>query len=188
MDILPKGLTIYHSTIHDFEPSNIKTPCWFSTIEEQSHLHLCFKHYGHPCGRLLTYRLRENIKMLDLSQDGYVRMFVNANGNYKLANLMKDSDMYKGYKNYQDQAEIMLVDSSVLEFIGEKEIDLNKQVQYVEKSEGWRMVDATFNGSGDSGDSSDSGDSGHFDVNCCCVPRRSREKKYQNKRNHIVPI
>ena len=167
MAVLPKGLIVYHSTIHDFDPQDIKTPCWFSVIEEQSHLHLCFKHYGHPCGRLLTYRLREDVKVLDLSCDGYLRMFVNANGNYKLAELMKKSDLYSGYKNYNDQAEVMLVDSDVIEFIGEKDIDLNRQVKYVEKSDGWRMVDKESNDS----------------RAICCIPRRTKK----HKRNKIIP-
>ena len=177
MSVLPKGMTIYHSTIHDFDPNEIKTPCWFSVIEEQSHLHLCFKHYGHPCGKLLTYKLRENVKVLDLSEDGYLRMFVNANGNYRLAELMKDSDMYGGYKNYKDQAEIMLVDNAVLEFVGEKEIDLNKRVRYVEKSEGWRMVDKECDSDSDR------------DKTSCCMPSRKNKPPRKNKKiNIVVPI
>ena len=168
MSFLEKGMIIYHSTIHDFDPSDIKTPCWFSIIEEQSHLHLCFKHYGHSGGRLLKYKLRENVKVLDLSCDGYLRMFVNANGSYKLAELMKKSDMYGGYKNYKDQAEIMLVNNDVLEFIGVKDIDLNKQVEYVEKTEGWRMVEESNNTS----------------VISCCFPRSTKKRR----KTIIIPI
>ena len=167
MAVLPKGLVVYHSTIHDFDPQEIKTPCWFSVIEEQSHLHLCFKHHGHPCGRLLTYKLREDVKVLDVSSDGYLRMYVNANGNYKLAELMKRSDMYSGYKNYNDQAEVMLVNNSLIEFVGEKHIELNKQVEYVEKPCGWRMVDKQDNDS----------------RTTCCLPRRTKK----HARNKIIP-
>ena len=170
MAVLQRGLLIYHSTIHDFDPQEIKTPCWFSVIPEQSHYHLCYKHFGHPCGRLLTYRLRENVTVADLSIDGYLRMIVNANGNYELANLMKGSGVYNGYKNYQDQAEVMLVDTSILEFISEDSIDLNKKVRYIEKNSEWRMIDENNTEVVSICDS-------------CCVPRRRRRGK-----NSITPI
>ena len=166
--ILPKGLIVYHSTIHDFRPQDINTPCWFSILEEQSHLHLCFKHYGHSCGRLITYKLKQDVKVLDLSHDGYLRMFVNANGNHKLAHLMKTSDMYGGYRNYREQAEVMLVNTDSLEFVGEKDIDLNKQVEYVEKPEGWRMIDRSETAGNTK----------------CCLRLRPRKPK----ENRIVPM
>ena len=55
----------------------------------------------------------------------------------------------------------MLVDNTdILSLLEEKEIDLNKQVKYVEKSEGWRMVNKECNSDSDR------------DKTSCCMPSR----------------
>ena len=143
MVVIRKGTLIYHGTAHGFEPDEIKSPAWFSTLPEQAHNHVCYKYYGFSRGRLLCYRIKEDIIVLDLSICGDSRLYVNAFGNYALANNIKKEGRYQGYINFPEQSEVMLVDSSKIEFVNEKAISLNKKVVYIEtKNQNvWRMLE-----------------------------------------------
>ena len=109
---LKKGTTLYHGTIHDFPMDEIIIPCWFSKYKEQAINHVCYKHYGTPSGFLLSYILDEPISVYDISKDGDIRMEINANGNYRVANRFyykEYGDIYDGYINLPEQGEVMLV-------------------------------------------------------------------------------
>ena len=143
MVVIRKGTLIYHGTVHDFEPDELKSPAWFSTLSEQAHNHVCYKYFGFSGGRLLCYRVKEDIIVLDLSICGDSRLYVNAFGNYALANNIKREGRYQGYINFPEQSEVMIVDSSKIEFVYEKAISLNKKVVYIEtKNQNiWRMLE-----------------------------------------------
>ena len=60
-------------------------------------------------------------------------MYVNANGNYKLANKIKKGKYGKdiiGYINYPEQAEIMLCNNNCIEYIKTEKVDLLHKVKY----------------------------------------------------------
>tara|TARA_B100001123_G_C15174169_1_gene972652 strand:- start:565 stop:1047 length:483 start_codon:yes stop_codon:yes gene_type:complete len=143
MVIIKKGTILYHGTIHDFEPDEMKTPGWFSTLKEQAHNHVCYKYYGYNHGRLLLYRLKQDISVIDLSRCGSSRLFVNAYGNYALADNIKKERRYEGYINFPEQSEVMIIDANNLEFIEEEKIKLNKKVVYIEiaNKNVWRMME-----------------------------------------------
>ena len=115
--IIKKGTLLYHGTIYNFEPTEINTPCWFSTIKEQAILHVCYKHYNNPNGMLMIYRLNQDINVVDLTLSGNERLFVNAYGNYALADNIKSEGIYQGYINFPEQSEIMLVNNGLYDFV-----------------------------------------------------------------------
>ena len=70
---LQKNTYLYHGTIYDFSPNNIKTPCWLSIKKDQAHNHISYKHYGNKNGKILVYKVKENIKsikLIDISENG----------------------------------------------------------------------------------------------------------------------
>jgi len=153
MVTIKKGTLIYHGTIHNFDPKDIRVPSWFSTLENQAYFHVCYRHYLHENGRLLTYCLNKDVNVIDLAKSGDNRMFVNAYGNYAFANNIMKNTEYDGYLNFPDQAEIMLSKCECLDFIKETKIVLNKRVKYVNLKNNWRMME----------------DIGGVDNRCCCI-------------------
>ena len=139
--IIKKGTLLYHGTIYNFEPTEINTPCWFSTIKEQAILHVCYKHYNNPNGMLMIYRLNQDINAVDLTLSGNERLFVNAYGNYALADNIKSEGIYQGYINFPEQSEIMLVNNGLFDFVKQNAICLHKKVKYLQVDNDWRMVE-----------------------------------------------
>ena len=138
---IKKNTILYHGTKNEFDMNNIKTPCWFSTIKEQSINHLCYRHYSEN-GLILTYKLKNDIRLIDISNDGDIRIFINANGNYKLAEKIKNKEFgnINGYCNFPEQAEIMLTSKKNLEPIKKEYIKLNHKVKYKRiNKNNWRM-------------------------------------------------
>ena len=141
--ILEEGTILYHGTIHDFEMNDINMPCWFSKFKEQAINHVRYKHYGHPNGFLLTYRIKNPITLYDISNDGDIRMEINAYGNYSIANKFytkQYGDEYSGYINLPEQGEIMIIRRLFLEPLNKINIELNKEVIYCNiDGQNWRM-------------------------------------------------
>ena len=133
---LKKNTYLYHGTIYDFDPKDIKTPCWLSLEKNQAHNHISYRHYGNKDGNILVYKVIDNInsiKLIDISENGDIRMYVNGNGNYKLAKNIKKNKYGNdilGYINYPEQAEIMLCNNNCIEYVRTDKVDLLHKVQY----------------------------------------------------------
>jgi len=149
---LPIDTILYHGTIFNFDPDEIRTPCWFSTKESEAINHICYKHYGHPNGKLITYKVIEEIELIDISDNGDVRMYINAYGNHSLAKNIKlnklknifshlpeqssagrdslstDNKELDGYINYPEQSEVMMVNINKLKYCTNRHVDLNHRV------------------------------------------------------------
>ena len=81
--------------------------------------------------------------LIDISNDGDCRLFINANGNYALANSIKNgfygNDIF-GYINYPEQAEVMICKPNIISFVSSEKVDLNTKVEYKRISNiNWRM-------------------------------------------------
>ena len=147
---LKKNTYLYHGTVYDFDPKDIRTPCWLSLEKNQAHNHISYRHYGNKNGKILIYKVTDkidSIKLIDISDNGDIRMYVNGNGNYKLAKRIKKGKYGQdilGYVNYPEQAEIMLCNNYCIEFIRSEKVDLSNKVQYkrvdLKKKESWRMT------------------------------------------------
>ena len=85
--------------------------------------------------------------MIDLSKQGDLRIFANANGNHALANLLLNSSeysRYEGYINFPEQAEVMIINVGCLDFVADVHVTLNRLVKYVQvENNNWRMVTKT---------------------------------------------
>lgn len=141
--ILDSDTILYHGTIHDFEMGDINTPCWFSKYKDQAINHVRYKHYGNPNGFLLSYRVKFPLILYDISNDGDIRMDINANGNHVVAHKFYCKlygDEFDGYINLPEQGEIMLITKQFLQPLNRINIDLNKKVQYCNiDGTNWRM-------------------------------------------------
>lgn len=141
--ILKEGTILYHGTINDFEMNNINTPCWFSKFKDQAINHVRYKHFGNPNGFLLSYRVKLPLILYDISNDGDIRMEINAKGNHVVAHKFYCKlygDEFDGYINLPEQGEIMLINKQFLEPINRINIDLDKQVKYCNiDGINWRM-------------------------------------------------
>ena len=142
--ILEKGTILYHGTIHDFEMKEITMPCWFSKYKDQAINHVCYKHFGKPNGFLLSYRLNKDTTVYDISNNGDIRMEINAYGNYRVANRFyykEYGDEFDGYINLPEQGEIMLVSRNCIDPLQKLNIDLDRKVKYCNiDGKNWRMT------------------------------------------------
>ena len=141
--ILKAGTVLYHGTIHDFDIDQINMPCWFSKYKDQAINHVQYKHYGYQSGFLLTYRLKDDTVLYDISNDGDIRMDINSNGNYEIAHKFyykHYGDEFAGYINIPEQGEIMLVRRSYITPLNKIHIDLGQKVHYCNiDGQNWRM-------------------------------------------------
>ena len=141
--LLLEGTTIYHGTIHDFDMNQINMPCWFSLYRDQAINHVRYKHFGNKNGFLLSYRIKNSVKLYDISKDGDIRMDINANGNYDVAYKFfckQYGDEFGGYINLPEQGEIMIIRNMYIEPLNKIHIDLNRRVEYCNiDGKNWRM-------------------------------------------------
>jgi len=143
--LLKKDTILYHGTVYNFEPTQIKTPCWFSTIKSEAINHICYRHRGNTNGKILKYKVTKDIELLDISKNGELRLYMNSNGNYKLAKYIAKGkwNNKNGYINYPDQAEVMLVALSHILYIDTEYVDLSHRVIYKRVGFDWRMKNDT---------------------------------------------
>ena len=147
MTTIKKGTFLFHGTIYTFDGKQIRGVSWFSLEREQAINHICYRHYKNPNGRILTYVVKHDINLIDLSKQGDLRIFANANGNHALANLLlnsSDYSKYEGYINFSEQAEVMIINVGCLNFVADVRVTLNRLVKYVQvENSNWRMVTRT---------------------------------------------
>ena len=140
---LKKNTVLYHGTVSDFEPNELKLPSWLSFDKEQSHNHICYKYFGNSNGKILKYITNNIIKLIDLSKDGNSRLYVNAYGNYSFAENIKNGeygDDIHGYINYPEQAEVMICQPYLLNYLKSEKVSLNNKVEYKRITKvDWRM-------------------------------------------------
>ena len=58
---LNKDTILYHGTICDFEPNDLKLPTWLSIDRDQAHNHICYKYFGQSNGKILTFMTKNKI-------------------------------------------------------------------------------------------------------------------------------
>ena len=147
MTLIKRGTFLFHGTIYSFDGKQIRGISWFSLEREQAINHICYRHYKNPNGRILTYVVKHDINLIDLSKQGELRIFANANGNHALANLLLNSSeysRYEGYINFPEQAEVMIINVGCLDFVADVHVTLNRLVKYVQvENNNWRMVTKT---------------------------------------------
>lgn len=140
---------VYHGTLNDFNPSEIKSPSWFSIEEDQSVKWIFYKYKKNNCSGLKTGYLHKFIvknspKLLDVNMHSDCRLEINANGNYSFSQKILNGEYgdYDGYINLEDQAEIMLCNPSKhLEIHETTKIQIEKvyPVNYQKTANGWRL-------------------------------------------------
>ena len=140
---------VYHGTLNDFNPNDIKSPCWFSIEEEQSVKWIYYKYKKNKCqglktGYLHKFKFVEKPVLLDINDDSDYRLDINANGNYNFSQKIMNGDYgeYDGYINLEDQAEIMLCNpSKYLKVVETTKIQIEKvyDLTYQKTPKGWRL-------------------------------------------------
>ena len=143
---LQPNTIIYHGTIHDFEPNDLKFPAWFSFDLEQAHNHIAYKYDKNSEGKILQYKTNIFINLIDISDDGDFHLYINEKGNKALANDIANG-IYgdvMGYVNYPEQNEIMLCNimhnnQNIVNYQKTSSVKLFHTVSYRRYGNDWRM-------------------------------------------------
>ena len=138
--------TIYHGTVHNFDPLELKCPAWFSFDLEQAHNHIAYKYYQNTTGKIYQYTINTNINLIDISEDGDFRLYINEKGNKSLADDIARGNYGDviGYVNHPEQNEIMLCDikhsdQNIITYDKTIPIQLLHTVSYRRYGKDWRM-------------------------------------------------
>tara|TARA_B100000214_G_C23903092_1_gene597461 strand:- start:300 stop:782 length:483 start_codon:yes stop_codon:yes gene_type:complete len=143
---LKPNTIIYHGTVHDFDPTELKFPAWFSFDLEQAHNHIAYKYDKNTKGKIHHYTTNMHINLIDISDDGDFHLYINEKGNKALADEIANG-IYgdvMGYVNYPEQNEIMLCrminnKQNIINYHKTMAVKLLHKVSYRRYGNDWRM-------------------------------------------------
>lgn len=127
---IPAGTYIYHATPYQFEPKNIKQMSWFTTVPNQAINHASYKYFGCPNARLLVYKTKEPLKILELSLSLHKLEYFKAFGRELFAKSLLDENKYAGWMVHEGQAEFTLCNYNNIEVVSDRITYFDKKIIY----------------------------------------------------------
>ena len=127
---IPAGTYLYHATPNIYEPSNIKPLMWFTTNSEQARNHASYKYFGCPNARLLVYKTKVPIKIIDLSLSLHKFDYLKIFGRDLFAKSLTEEGHYAGWMIHEAQTEFTLCNYNVIETVGVRNIYFDTKIVY----------------------------------------------------------
>jgi hypothetical protein len=127
---IPEGTYIYHATPLRFEAEDIQKFTWFSTNSEQAITHASYKHFGCPNARLLVYKTKVPIKIVELSLSLYKLDNFRDFGRELFAKSLIEEGQYAGWMIHESQAEFTLCKNDVIQVVSDRLASFDSKVVY----------------------------------------------------------
>lgn len=127
---IPAGTYLYHATPYHFEQSDIKPLMWFTTNPEQARNHASYKHFGCPKARLLVYKTKVPLKIIELSLSLHKLEYFKVFGRELFAKSLIEDGHYAGWMMHEAQTEFTLCNYNDIEAVGIRNTYFDTKIVY----------------------------------------------------------